>query len=89
MVRSIERRYDPARNFTHPEDLALLAALFARQFDPDELVLEMIALAESDSGRFCNVHPRESEAFAHERESEAWTREIGPPETTADNQHSS
>lgn len=49
----------------------------------------MIALAESDSGRFRNVHPRESEAFVHERESQAWTREIGPPETTADNQQRS
>lgn len=89
MVRSLERWYDPARNFTHPEDLASLAARFARQFDPDGLVQEMIALAESDSGRFRNVHPRESEALVHERESQAWTREIGPPETTADLQQRS
>jgi hypothetical protein len=95
MVRSVERWYDPARIFTHPEDLASLAALFARQFEPEGLVQEMIALAESDSGRFRNVHPRESEDCVHERESQAWTRESGrqkqPPTTSkaADHKHRS
>ena len=79
MVASWNRWYDPSRNFTRPEDLAALGQRFERQFDPAELVQAMVELAESDSGLYRNVHPRESEELVRDREREAWTR----PQSTA------
>lgn len=74
MIENAKRWYDPKRHFTRPEDLAKLRQRFERQFDPAELVQQMVALAESDSGMYRNVHPKESEELVRSHQREAWTR---------------
>lgn len=79
MIESRKRWYDPTRNFTRPEDLDALAERFARQFDPKDLVREMVALVEAETGLFRNVHPKESEEFVRSQERDAWTRQQNAP----------
>ncbi|HEV2929257.1 MAG TPA: SDR family oxidoreductase [Propionibacteriaceae bacterium] len=79
MIESPMRWYDPSHHFTRPDDLASLGRRFERQFDPGELVRAMVELAESDSGLYRNVHPKESEELVRTRQRDAWTRRQTPP----------
>ncbi|TWE21660.1 short-subunit dehydrogenase [Kitasatospora atroaurantiaca] len=79
MVRSRDRWYDPARNFTRPEHMAALDERFEKQFDPARLVRAMVELAQSEAGLYRNVHPQESERLVRERQRDAWTRTQSTP----------
>lgn len=74
MVESYRRWYDPKRNFTRPEDLVKLEQRFEKQFDPEEIFRALVALAESESGKYRNVLPRESEDFVRKSQQESWDR---------------
>lgn len=74
MVESYRRWYDPKRNFTRPEDLVKLEQRFEKQFDPEEIFQALVALAESESGKYRNVLPRESEDFVRKSQQESWDR---------------
>lgn len=78
MIDAVKQWYDPAVNFTRPEDLAALEQRFAKQFDPSGLVSELVAVVESDGGHYRNVHPKVSEEFVRQNEQEAWIRQQTP-----------
>lgn len=79
MIESSRRWYDPAINFTRPEDLAKLEQRFEKQYDPEEIVQALVALVEGNSGKFRNVLPKQSEEFVRKSEEEAWTRVQAAP----------
>jgi short-subunit dehydrogenase len=83
MVESYRRWYDPKRNFTRPEDLVKLEQRFEKQFDPEEIFRALVALAESESGKYRNVLPRESEDFVRKSQQESWDRVQTEPRTAS------
>ena len=83
MIEGPRRWYDPNRNFTRPEDLARLRQRFEKQYDPEEIVQALVALAEADSGKYRTVLPKESEDFVRKNQQESWDRVQTEPRTAS------
>ena len=83
MIEGTRRWYDPNRNFTRPEDLAKLHQRFEKEYDPEEIIQALVALAEADSGKYRTVLPKESEDFVRKNQQESWDRVQTEPRTAS------
>ena len=76
MWASQKKWFDPAKNFTRPENMAGTAAILDRQLDPQEAIDALVALAPAPAPRFRNVVPLDVENMIKGLETEAWTRPV-------------
>lgn len=66
------RWYDPAKHFTRPESLAGIGELLANQLDPQSMADVIVDVVLSDTARFRNVHPKETEDIVKQIQRDAW-----------------
>lgn len=70
---SIFRWYDPEVNFTSPSAFDGMAEALANQLDPQSMADCIVDVALDDNSNFRNVHPKETEAFVKQLQTDAWT----------------
>nr|WP_295863934.1 SDR family oxidoreductase [uncultured Chitinophaga sp.] len=69
---SIGRWYDPAVNFTPASAFDGVADALANQLDPESMADVIVNVALDAQPNFRNVHPKETEDFVKQLQSEAW-----------------
>lgn len=72
-VDSIFRWYDPKVNFTPETAFDGASESLAHQLDPYSMAEVIVNVALDDNSDFRNVHPKETEDFVKQLQSEAWT----------------
>ncbi|HVI45886.1 MAG TPA: SDR family oxidoreductase [Chitinophaga sp.] len=70
---SIFRWYDPEINFTPSSAFDGVAEALANQLDPQSMADCIVDVALDDNCNFRNVHPKETEDFVKQLQTEAWT----------------
>lgn len=71
-VDSIARWYDHNINFTSPSAFDGTAEALANQLDPQSMADTIVEVALDENSNFRNVHPKETEDFVRQLQSEAW-----------------
>jgi len=74
MWDSAYRWMDDKVHFTRRSDMAGTAAVLDNQFEPQEAVDSLVALAQATAPRFRNVVPLPIEEMLKAKQAEAWTR---------------
>ncbi|HEY2656110.1 MAG TPA: SDR family oxidoreductase [Solirubrobacteraceae bacterium] len=73
------RWHDDAVNSTREADIkATFAEVLNGQFDPQEMIDEMVAVIGADDGKYRNVWPPSIEDLVKQVEESAWTRQVQP-----------
>ncbi|UEQ77334.1 SDR family oxidoreductase [Chryseobacterium arthrosphaerae] len=72
-VDSIFRWYNPETNFTPESAFDGAAESLAHQLDPKSMAEVIVNVALDDNSNFRNVHPKETEDFVKQLQTEAWT----------------
>lgn len=70
---SIGRWYDPEVNFTPASAFDGVADALANQLDPESMADVIVNVALDAQPNFRNVHPKETEDFVKQLQSEAWS----------------
>lgn len=71
-VDSIARWYDPKVNFTPSTAFDGTAEALANQLAPQSMADTIVDVALDENSNFRNVHPKETEDFVKQLQSEAW-----------------
>ncbi|EJL70327.1 SDR family oxidoreductase [Chryseobacterium populi] len=72
-VDSIFRWYNPEKNFTPSSVFDGTAESLKHQLDPQSMADCIVNVALDDNSNFRNVHPKETEDFVKQLQTEAWT----------------
>lgn len=72
-VDSIARWYDPAVNFTPASAFDGVADSLAHQLNPESMADVIVNVALDEAPNFRNVHPKETEDFVKQLQSDAWS----------------
>ncbi|MDH6253853.1 short-subunit dehydrogenase [Chryseobacterium sp. H1D6B] len=70
---SISRWYDPKVNFTPESAFEGMAEALANQLDPQTMADVIVNVTLDDNSNFRNLHPKETEDFVKQLQTEAWT----------------
>ncbi|MBT2619530.1 MULTISPECIES: SDR family oxidoreductase [Chryseobacterium] len=72
-VDSIMHWYDPKVNFTPESVFAGTTEALANQLDPQSMADVIVNVALDDHSNFRNLHPKETEDFVKQLQTEAWS----------------
>lgn len=71
-VDAVSHWYDPEKNFTPPAVFEAAGATLANQLDPKLMAEVIVEVLVSDSHKFRNVYPPETEAMIKTIQAQAW-----------------
>jgi short-subunit dehydrogenase len=69
---TISHWYDPAKNFTPPEVLEGMRAVLVHQLEPKAMADVIVDVVLSDTPKFRNVYPQETEDLIRQMEKDSW-----------------
>lgn len=72
-VDSIRHWYDPKENFTPESAFAGAEESLAHQLDPQSMADVIVNVTLDDHSNFRNLHPKETEDFVKQLQTEAWS----------------